>query len=335
MNKFKLFKEEISELYIKKVPINLSPSLSFRNRCEFGYSKKAYTMKDSSKTIYLNSFLYADKSIRLLMPKLLAKINESQIIKNKLFQINFRANSKNKILVTLIYHIKIDKPLIKTIEEISRLLEINIIIRSKNFIYATNDKYLIDNLQYSNLEIFQTDNCFYQPNKFLLNRMISKVVNLVENPNDLIELYCGVGTFTLPLSKIFKNIFATENNRNAFKCLLKAVQRNNIDNIHAARLSSDEVSELKCGRKFTRMGNTSINSFNFSHILVDPPRSGLGKNVMNMISKYKNIIYISCNPQSYLRDIKLLRSHEIKKIELFDQFPNTKHLEIISLLQKK
>ena len=335
MNKFKLFKEEISELYIKKVPINLSPSLSFRNRCEFGYSKKAYTMKDSSKTIYLNSFLYADKSIRLLMPKLLAKINESQIIKNKLFQINFRANSKNKILVTLIYNIKIDKPLIKTIEEISRLLEINIIIRSKNFIYATNDKYLIDNLQYSNLEIFQTDNCFYQPNKFLLNRMISKVVNLVENPNDLIELYCGVGTFTLPLSKIFKNIFATENNRNAFKCLLKAVQRNNIDNIHAARLSSDEVSELKCGRKFTRMGNTSINSFNFSHILVDPPRSGLGKNVMNMISKYKNIIYISCNPQSYLRDIKLLRSHEIKKIELFDQFPNTKHLEIISLLQKK
>ena len=59
--------------------------------------------------------------------------------------------------------------------------------------------------------------------------MISKVINFVENPNDLIELYCGVGTFTLPLSKVFKNVFATENNRNAYRCLLKAIQKNNIE----------------------------------------------------------------------------------------------------------
>ena len=45
--------------------------------------------------------------------------------------------------------------------------------------------------------------------------MISKVIEFIDNPNDLIELYCGVGTFTLPLSRIFKNVFATENNRNA------------------------------------------------------------------------------------------------------------------------
>ena len=335
MNKFNLFKQDLSELYANKVPINLSPSLSFRSRCEFGYSKNAYTMNDSSKTIYLNKFLYADKSIQQLMPQMLEVINESQIIKNKLFQINFRTNSNKKILVTLVYHLKIDELLIITIEEISKLLNIDIIIRSKNFMHATKDKYLKDKLEYLNLEIFQTDNCFYQPNKFLLNQMISKVINFIENPNDLIELYCGVGTFTLPLSKIFKNVFATENNRNAFKCLLKGIQSNNLDNIHAARLSSDEVSELESGRKFNRMGAVSIDSFNFSHILIDPPRSGLTNNVINTISKYENIIYISCSPQSYLRDVKLLGSHEIRKIELFDQFPNTEHLEIISLLQKK
>ena len=160
-------------------------------------------------------------------------------------------------------------------------------------------------------------------------------INFVENPNDLIELYCGVGTFTLPLSKVFKHVFATENNRNAYKCLLKAIQKNNINNIYPARLSSNEVTELECGRKFNRMNGIPFNSFNFSHILVDPPRSGLTEDVINIISKYKNIIYISCNSKSYLRDIKLLSSHEIKKIELFDQFPNTEHLEIISLLQKK
>ena len=140
MNKFNLFEQDLSELYIDKVPINLSPSLSFRSRCEFGYSKNAYTMKDSSKTIYLNKFLYADKSIQQLMPKILEEINESQIMKNKLFQINFRTNSKNKILVTLIYHLKVNEPLIKTIEEISKKLNVDIIIRSKNFIHATNEE---------------------------------------------------------------------------------------------------------------------------------------------------------------------------------------------------
>ena len=82
------------------------------------------------------------------------------------------------------------------------------------------------------------------------------------------------------------------------------------------------------------MSNISIDTFDFSHILIDPPRSGLTQNVINIISKYKNIIYISCNPETYMKDIKLLNHHKIKKIELFDQFPNTQHLEIVSLLQK-
>ena len=50
---------------------------------------------------------------------------------------------------------------------------------------------------------------------------------------------------------------------------------------------------------------------------------------------FKNIIYISCNPDSYLRDLTMLSDYEIKKIEVFDQFPNTDHLEIVSILTKK
>ena len=54
------------------------------------------------------------------MPKILEVINKSQVLKNKLFQINFRANSKNNILVTLIYHLKVNELLIKTIKEVSK-----------------------------------------------------------------------------------------------------------------------------------------------------------------------------------------------------------------------
>ena len=86
------------------------------------------------------------------------------------------------------------------------------------------------------------------------------------------------------------------------------------------------------GREFKRMNNTDISSYDFSHILVDPPRSGLTEEVIKLTSKFKNIIYISCNPDTYIRDIGLLNKHKVINIELFDQFPNTNHLEIVSLL---
>ena len=165
--------------------------------------------------------------------------------------------------------------------------------------------------------------------------MIKKVKSLIKKPNDLIELYCGSGTFTIPLSKQFKRIFATENNRKSIICLEKGIKKNNIDNISYARISDDEVSEVFNGRKFNRMKNININEYNFSHILVDPPRSGLSKNLISILMKFKNIIYISCNFDTYLRDIKLLSAFEIIDIELFDQFPNTSHVEIVSLLKQK
>ena len=48
---------------------------------------------------------------------------------------------------------------------------------------------------------------------------------------------------------------------------------------------------------------------------------------------FKNIIYVSCSTETYIRDINLIRSHKITNIELFDQFPNKNHLEIVSVLK--
>jgi len=82
------------------------------------------------------------------------------------------------------------------------------------------------------------------------------------------------------------------------------------------------------------MKNNKISDYDFSHILVDPPRSGLTNEVIEIVKDFKNIIYISCNPDTYIRDINLLQNHNINKIELFDQFPNSEHLEIVSILSK-
>ena len=333
MNKFDRFQDDIKNNYDEKVVINLSPSTSFRSRCEFSYGKNHYVMHDVNGKIYIKTFKDASLDIQNLMPVLLKRINENNEINHKLFQVNFRSNQHNKIMVTMIYHKIIDKSLINLVNQISDDLKVNIIIRSKNYKYETRGLYLDDTLIYKNLKIYQTDNTFTQSNKYLVDKMIFKVIDFIENPDDLLELYCGIGTFTIPLSFIFNKVLATENNRNSIKCLNKSLKENNISNIHNARLSSDEVSELFKGKIFNRMNSKSISDFNFSHILLDPPRSGLTEDVIKLASNFKNIIYVSCSAETYIRDINLIRSHKITNIELFDQFPNKNHLEIVSVLK--
>jgi|TARA_B100002052_G_scaffold167016_1_gene152057 tRNA (uracil-5-)-methyltransferase len=333
MNKFDRFQDDIKNNYDEKVVINLSPSTSFRSRCEFSYGKNHYVMHDINEKIYIKTFKDASLDIQNLMPVLLKRINENNEVNHKLFQVNFRSNQHNKIMVTMIYHKIIDKSLINIVNQISDDLKVNIIIRSKNYKYETRGLYLDDTLIYKNLKIYQTDNTFTQSNKYLVDKMIFKVIDFIENPDDLLELYCGIGTFTIPLSFIFNKVLATENNRNSIKCLKKSLKENNISNIHNARLSSDEVSELFKGKFFNRMNSKSISDFNFSHILLDPPRSGLTEDVINLASNFKNIIYVSCSAETYIRDINLIRSHKITNIELFDQFPNKNHLEIVSVLK--
>ena len=335
MNKFQKATSLIQEYYKNDIVINLSPPNGYRSRCEFGYKNGFYTMYSSEgKILFLDTFAVARPSIQNLMPKLLDEINNSYDLKNKLFQINFRTNRKNKILVSLIYHKLLDDEMKCSANKISNKLNININLRSKNNLYSTHNDLLDDEIENLETLLFQTDQSFYQPNHFHMPEMIDKAMSFIKDPRDLLELYCGSGTFTLPLRKIFNKIFASENNRQSIRCLNQSISQQNIKNIFYARLSAEEVSKLFEGRIFNRMKGIDINDFNFSHILVDPPRAGLDSNVINLIKNFKNIIYISCNYETYIRDIYKLKDYKIQNIEIFDQFPNTDHLEIVSLLSK-
>lgn len=336
MNKFQRATSLIQEYYKDEIVINLSPAYGYRSRCEFGYKNNFYTMHSpSGKIIYLDTFTVARPSIQTLMPKLLNQINKSNVLKTKLFQISFRSNRKNRVLVSLIYHKLLDDKIKGLADKIANIIDISINLRSKNNLYSTHCDLLEDDIENLETILYQTDQSFYQPNYFHMPEMVTKAMSFIKDPKDLLELYCGSGTFSLPMRKLFNKIFATENNRQSIRCLNKSIDEQNIKNIFHARLSAEEVSELFAGRVFKRMNGINISDFNFSHVLVDPPRAGLDKDVISLISKFKNIIYISCNYETYERDVKNLKGFTIKNIEIFDQFPNTKHLEIVSLLSRE
>ena len=87
---------------------------------------------------------------------------------------------------------------------------------------------------------------------------------------------------------------------------------------------------------FNRIKYISLHDFNLSHVLVDPPRAGLSESVINFIKNFKNIIYISCNPDTLKENLnELTKSHKVIKFALFDQFANTHHIECGVLLEAK
>ena len=267
------------------------------------------------------------------MPKLIDCINNNLELNNKLFQINFRTNRNDHLLISLIYHKLLNDNLKQKASELADQLNIDINIRARKELFSTGSELLIDNISVNNLILYQTDQSFYQPNHFHMPKMIDKAIEYIDEPFDLLELYCGSGTFTLPLSSIFKNVFATESNRQSIKCITKSISDQKIKNIKHARLSAEEISEAFNGRIFRRMADINIREYKFSHILVDPPRSGLGEDVIPLLKKFKNIIYISCNYETYIKDLKMLSDYKITNIEIFDQFPNTPHLEIVSVIK--
>ena len=122
MNKFDKLINSASSHYKEKILINLSPNEGYRSRCEFGYKNNFYVMYDKSKKVYLSSFLKATKYISNLMPVLLDEINSNDIIKQKLFQINFRSNNIGNVMVSLIYHQQITDKLIQQINLLANKL---------------------------------------------------------------------------------------------------------------------------------------------------------------------------------------------------------------------
>ncbi len=335
MDKFHKLKHQLSASYKKEIITNLSPASSYRSRCEFGYKNGFYTMVKDGKKILLDHYDLPVSAIQNIMKPLLSEININPLINKKLFQINFRAVNQ-VMLVTLIYHKPLDQYWLEAAKMIENKLPINVIGRSKKQLLASNLTELEDYIDINpSYYLYQNDKTFYQPNAFLMPKMVKLVISLIKNPRDLLELYCGCGTFTIPLSYTFNNIFATENNRDSISYLKKSISKNDIKNIFYARLSDIELMDALKGRIFRRLEDVDLKNFDFSHILVDPPRSGLSNNITEILNKFDNIIYISCNPDTFQRDLNNLKDYKIEKLEVFDQFSNTPHIELIALLIKR
>jgi 23S rRNA (uracil1939-C5)-methyltransferase len=143
------------------------------------------------------------------------------------------------------------------------------------------------------------------------------------NPTQLImDLYCGTGTIGLFLSSLAQNIIGIEENQSSTNDADSNAKNNNISN---ATFINGRVKNILKFQKFSP-----------DCVIVDPPRSGMVPKALKRMAelKAKQVIYVSCNPTTLLRDLKELSTlgYKVTNIQPVDMFPNTFHLECITSL---
>ncbi len=323
-----------------------SPQIHYRNRAEFRIwhegEKMSYALNSATpkEVLSIDECSKVDGDIYALMPVLLEKISKSEILRKKIFAIEF-LSSRDDMLITLIYHKRVDGEWLEEAKRLSEALNVNIIGRSRKVKLKTDEDFISESLSIGkkDYKFFIYEGAFSQPNRAVNEGMIAWVKSNLDKKicKDLLELYCGHGNFTIPLSEHFNKVLATEISKTSIKSALKNCELNGVKNVNFLRMSSEDlVSAFKKEREFFRLKELDLDDFDFSHVFVDPPRAGLDEQSLEFISKFENIIYISCNVQTLTRDIKKLQStHEVKNLAFFDQFAYTKHLESGVVLSKK
>ncbi|WP_445116041.1 tRNA (uridine(54)-C5)-methyltransferase TrmA [Acinetobacter sp. WZC-1] len=343
--------QQFSEFHLPALEVFDSPEQHFRMRAEFRiwhteddmfYAMFERQPDGQQKTVIrIDEFPIADQQINRLMPVLLSALKADPILGKRLFEVHFLATLKGEMLVSLIYHRRLEPDWTPAAQQLAQQLNIQLIGRSRGQKFVLGNEFVIEELQVSGhrFQYKQIESSFTQPNAQVCQKMLEWACAAAEGSSgDLLELYCGNGNFTLPLSLKFNRVLATELAKSSVYAAQWNIEQNQISNIQVARLSAEEFTQAYQGeREFRRLQEAKIDirDYTFDTVFVDPPRAGIDDDTLKLLQGFQRIIYISCNPDTLYDNLKvLLQTHSIQKFALFDQFPYTHHVETGILLEK-
>lgn len=176
---------------------------------------------------------------------------------------------------------------------------------------------------YANLVLELLPNAFFQLNPLQSEKLFNTVLSFIESNDEVLDVYCGVGTLSLMMAKKAKSVIAIELSKDSIFAANRNAKLNHLKNV--SFIAADAATELK-----------KIN-LNDKVVILDPPRSGLDEAMVELLVKYppKTIIYISCNPSTLAKNLKELKKlYRIESIQPFDFFSQTPLLESVVVLRR-
>lgn len=324
-----------------------SPAEHYRLRAEFRLwreqEERHYAMfeaGDKHTPILIDEFPIASLRINQLMPQLKAAWQASRVLSFKLFQVEFLTTLSGDALITLCYHRPLDAEWQAEAEQLAQRLGVSLVGRSRGQRLVIGRDYVEEEMTVAGrtFRYRQPEGAFTQPNGTVCQKMLQWAYDaLGQRDDDLLELYCGNGNFTLPLSTRVRKVLATEISKTSVNAALANLADNGIDTIELVRLSAEELTQaLNEVRPFRRLAGIDLKSYDFGAVFVDPPRAGMDPDTCELTRRFERILYISCNPETLAANIAQLNdTHRIERCALFDQFPWTHHMESGVLLVRR
>jgi len=258
----------------------------------------------TNKLIEIDKCLLVDNKIN----KIIKELKKYNLSNNKTIIIKSTSNNTMLVIDNMIENI--------------RNIDVDTIICKNKVIKGTG--YIEE--QINNYRYLISKESFFQINKKQTEKLYDLILNKANltGIENVLDLYCGTGTIGLYVAKNAKKVIGVELNKEAIEMANKNKSLNNINNIEF--ICDDAKNIIKKIK------------YNPDLIILDPPRSGLYKGMIEDIIKFnsKRILYVSCNPITLVRDLNILKeTYNIIEVQPLDMFPNTFHCESVCILEKR
>ena len=261
----------------------------------------------SNNLVNITECLIRDKALNKCL-KLLSSFN----IKNG--NIVIRCNQKGEILIIITSKDQLNI----ASDFLKKHLNLRGIIINNKLVYGAD--YFMEEI--NGIQYKVSYDAFFQVNPYVASQLFAIIKNNINPGDKVVDLYSGVGTLSLNAALVAERVFGIEIVENAVEDAQYNALINDISNVTFLLGDASKLPNL---------------NINFNKLIVDPPRSGLSKELVETILDVKpqNIIYVSCDPATLVRDYKLLEeAYAIKKSYVLDMFSYTYHVETILILER-
>ncbi|WP_022819118.1 23S rRNA (uracil(1939)-C(5))-methyltransferase RlmD [Fusobacterium russii] len=321
----------------------IEPFSTYNNKIISGFFKrKSHDVFEVEENI-LNSKLgnRIIKRLKELLNERKISVYDEQSHTGLLRNVMIRTNSKSEAMIVLIINankispevenillsLKDELKEIKSIYFSSNTKKTNTLLGEKNNL-IWGSKYIQENIEGINFYI--SPNSFFQINLEQTKKLYSLALSMFSNIEDkhIVDAYSGTGTIAMIMAKKAKKVYSIEIVKSATEDGKRTAQENGIENIEFINGAVEEkLEELVKAKK------------QIDTIIFDPPRKGLEVSIINKVAELslREVVYISCNPSTLARDIKLFteKGYSPERLEAVDMFPQTSHVETICLLSHK
>lgn len=289
-----------------------SQNLFYRNKITLKVQngKLGYFKNNSHDLVEIDKCIIASNAINSMIPY----IKKFNILNGN---VTIRSNQNEEILLVIESYDNLNI----NINEIKKNIKLVGIVINNRLFYGVD--FLNENINDLNYRI--SYDSFFQINPRVAQILFNTIDENIDVNDNVLDIYCGVGTLSLSAAKKAKQVVGIEIVKNA---IFNAKFNAKINNIQNTEFILGDASNIK----FSKYNN-------FNKVIVDPPRSGLTNSVISTILKInpEEIIYVSCDPQTLVRDIKILSAnYVIKDSFVLDMFCYSYHVEcVVAMILKE